>query len=251
MSLIFDIETEPLAVDQLKQILPPFEGNRQRPGEFDPKAVKVGNLKDDAKIAQKIEAARQAHADELAGFNAKCKADEAAYWQGAYDKAALAAETGAVCAIGYRNDAGTVVIDHILETPEDAMLRRFWEQFSRCRKSQRPLIGFNSNRFDVPFLARRSWIVGVPVPASITTPTGYLCPTFVDLMDRWQCGDRREWISLNKVCRAMGLGAKPDDCSGSQFHQLLRLEGGHEAAINYLRNDLEMTFNLAVRLGVL
>lgn len=249
--LIFDIETEPLSRQQLREILPPWGFGVSPPSPFDPGSVKTGNMKDEKKIAEKIEAARKAHQAEVDGHAAKMKEDEQRYWDVAYQKAALSAETGAVCAIGYRNDKGTVVIDHIIDTPEVVILSRFWEKFSGCRISNRSMIGFNCNRFDVPFLARRSWIQGVPVPDGLFTPTGYLCHLFVDLMLRWQCGDRQASISLDRACRAMGIPGKPDDCTGEQFHQMLRLEGGHEAALRYLENDLAMTFSLAQRLGVL
>lgn len=250
--LIYDIETEPLAVDDLKAVCDPFDSSTIKyPGKFDPSAVKMGNLKDEAKRQAKIDDARAAHEKAVAEYELNLRNGEEAYWAAIRDKAALCATTGRVCAIGYRNDSGTVVLDHILDRPEPELLRRFWEQFAKCRAARREMVGFNSNRFDVPFLARRSWVHGIAVPPAIFTPTGYLCPTFVDLLDRWQCGDRRTYVSLNRACRALGIGGKPDDCTGSQFHELLRLQGGHEAALNYLANDLEMTFRLAERLGAL
>ena len=49
MNVIFDIETGPLPIERIKEILPPFdpESLGNPPGEFDPKSVKTGNLKDD------------------------------------------------------------------------------------------------------------------------------------------------------------------------------------------------------------
>ncbi len=57
MFTAFDIETGPLpreVLDSLIDPFPPFEP----PGPFDPAMVKYGNTKDEAKKAEKLEAAR-------------------------------------------------------------------------------------------------------------------------------------------------------------------------------------------------
>jgi len=250
--LIFDIETGPVSTSRLRELLPAFDPSSiDEPGEFDPASVKLGQLKDQTKIDAKIEAARSKHAAEVAGWSQKLIDSESAYWKNAVDKAALSAHTCEVVAIGYRNTEGATVIDHIIDHPEPNILQRFWTQFMRMRNAHRKLIGFNSNRFDVPILARRSWICGIEVPTDVFTPTGYLSPVFVDLMKMWACGVYGESISLDMVCRAAGIGGKPDDCTGAMFHEMLRNPETFDAAINYLRNDLMMTANLAAKLGVI
>lgn len=249
--LIFDIETRPLPVDQLQAILPPYKSDLVHPGEFDPASVKVGNLKDQAKIEQKVESARQEHEARAARFDQDCIEAEAKHWDEQFAKAALAPETGRVCAIGFLSDAGRagMLFDH--SSTEEQIIRQFWKQFAKCRTTSRPMVGFNSNRFDIPFLVRRSWYLGIDVPGSVFTPTGYVGQTFIDLLDRWQCGDRRQWISLDVVCRVCGLPGKPDDCTGAMFYSLLDDPETRPIAESYLRNDLEMTIGLARQLQVL
>lgn len=251
--IIFDIETKPLPMEQLRAVSQPFDPSTfgPRPGEFDPSTVKTGNIKDEAKIAAKIAEAKAAHEERAARYDDDLAQAEARYWSDIQDKAALSAETGAVCAIGYANDTGAMAIDHEFDHSEEELLRRFWSKFATARKANRQMIGFNSNRFDVPFLVRRSWYVGVSVPQSVFTVTGYVCTTFMDLMDRWQCGDRRSYVSLDKVCRAAGLQGKPDDCTGAMFHQMLADEATREIAIEYLKNDLKMTLALARKMEVI
>lgn len=252
MTLIFDIETEPLAREELARVCEPFDPSTvPHPGQFDPDSVKLGNLKDEAKIAKKIEDARAEHEKAVANHAADVAAAEAKHWADITDRAALDATTGRICAIGYRNDAGQELIQTALTETEEEMIRNFWTKFAECRDKHRQIIGFNSNRFDVPFIARRSWILGVPVPKSLTTPTGYLCQVFVDLMEKWQVGDRSARVSLNKASLALGIGGKPDDCTGADFHRLLRGSTDERiVAIEYLKGDLEMTYRLAERLGV-
>ena len=71
-TIVFDVETGPLAESELSALLPPF----------DPAEVKTGNLKDPAKIAEKIAEAEANHRRDF------------------FDKAALDPLTGRVIAIG-------------------------------------------------------------------------------------------------------------------------------------------------------
>lgn len=249
--LIFDIETEPLPEDQLRQVADPFDpATFPHPGEFDPGGVRLGNIKDPAKRRAKIEKARAEHAKAVADYEQNLAQAEADHWTGIRDRAALCATTGRVCAIGYRNARGALHVDHALEIDEAEMLARFWAKFETCRTQGRSLVGFNSNRFDVPFIARRSWACGVSVPDALLTPTGWLNPSFVDLMTIWQCGDRRASVSLGKACAALGIQhRKPTECTGADFHRMLRGSDEESAiALQYLVNDLEMTFALAEKL---
>ena len=132
---VFDIETGPLPMAELTAMLPPF----------DPSEVKVGNLKDPEKVAEKIAQAREEH---RANF---------------FNKAALDPLTGRVLAIGVLDTLTEEA--EVLAVPEEArMLEWFW---ARCKGEMgriETMIGFNSNLFDLPFLIRRSWRLGVQIP---------------------------------------------------------------------------------------
>jgi hypothetical protein len=251
--LVFDIETEPADMETIQRIVPAFDGQSiPHPGEFDATSVKLGNLKDKAKIDEKIEAARKAHEQAVASHAEKVAAAEADYWKQVNEAATLDAAIGKVCAIGYRNHNGIEILHLRTQHDEIEMLGEFWRVASTIRHQGRKMIGFYSNMFDVPFLARRSWINGVSVPDWITTPTGFLSPVFVDLIQIWQSGNRRDSIKLDKLARALGIEGKPDDCDGATFWRMLR--GGEEereVAISYLRGDLRMTAEVATRLGVM
>lgn len=251
--LIFDIETEPAPMDVLQRIAKPFDpASMPHPGEFNPSSVKLGNLKDQAKITEKIEAARVAHATLVDRYESDLIEAEARHLAEIMDKAALNASIGCICAIGYRNDAGKVIIETALDHSEDDLIDRFWTRYNRCIKQDRPLVGFNIKNFDVPFITRRSWAYGIRTPQNLTNATGqWLNPAFIDLMERWQCGNRKDYASMDTICRAFGLQTKPDDCSGAEFARLLRGdESEKQSAINYLIGDLEMTWQLAERMGV-
>jgi hypothetical protein len=91
------------------------------------------------------------------------------------------------------------------------------------------------------------------VPDTVIDPKGYFSPVFMDLMRAWGCGSRNEYIGLGDVCRFFGLGDKPAGVNGGDFAALWG-SGNSESratAIAYLTNDLDMTWRLAERMGVL
>lgn len=255
--LAFDIETSPQPIDKLKAILPPWNPDSvgPHPGEFDPKSVKLGNLKDQAKIDEKIEEANKKHVAAIADYYKKKDGGAAAYWEAILQDAALSAVTGQVVAIGYQGNKTTTHLA-IDGTSEHHLLTQFWKIYKQSRTERRSMVGFNIKQFDVPFIAQRSWMLGIEVPATLITPPGrYLDSLFVDLDEIWKCGNRG-WAkpghgSLDTICKALGLVGKPDDCSGAEFSKLLYgTPEQRAAAVRYLEGDLRMTAELAERLGI-
>ncbi len=206
-SLIFDIETGPESDEVLAVMEPEFSA--------------PANYKDPEKISEKIEEQRAA-------------------WR---DKAALCATTGRVLAIGMADGKGVRLLtdDH----DEAGMIEEFWK-VATPNKQLRYLIGFNSNRFDIPFLVRRSYKLGIPVPASLLNGR-YLNPRLIDLMDCWKCGDYQASISLDRLAAHLGCRRKNGD--GAMFAELLATD--REKAIDYLHNDILMTQEVAEKLGVI
>lgn len=253
MSLIFDIETGPLPDEQLKAFLPAFEPPKH-PGEFDPAAVKVGNLKDDAKIAAKMEEARAAHAQALADYSITCLEAEAKHWQDFADKAALSPVTGRILAIGYccteKNQAS--VSENKGEVDgELKLLQAFWRQYAKSIKSNRKIVGANILDFDLPFICRRSLILGIEIPRGAFDGR-YFNSIFVDLRKWWLFGQHQTSCpsSLDYISRALGVGGKPEGVTGADFAKLwFGSESEKHSALEYLLNDLSMTKEVGLRLG--
>jgi 3'-5' exonuclease len=210
-ALVFDIETGPEVDEVLSAMEPEFSA--------------PANFKDPVKIAEKIDAQRAA-------------------WR---EKAALCATSGRVLAIGIMLDdeLSLLVVNEAESFGEADLLEMFW-QLAAPNGMWRHLVGFNSNRFDIPFLIRRSYKLGVAVPFGALNGR-YLNPRFIDLMDTWRLGDFQASISLDRLARHLGVGAK--NGNGAFFAALL--EEDREAALDYLRNDMAMTVAVARKLGVL
>lgn len=253
--LVWDIETGPLDVETVKKFASKFQPP-PHPGEFDPASVKVGNLGPE-KAAAKIADAKQAHTAALASYSVTVKHAEADHLAAALEHAPLSPVTGQVLAIGCcsATTKNTVVIGEADGMTEPEILGKFWGLYRSMREQKRRMVGVNIFGFDLPFLARRSWILGVVIPKGVRDGR-YWDRLFVDLRDEWLLGQR--WgdceSSLDHMARALGVGAKADaeGCDGATFHKLWNAgdKQSRATALNYLRNDLEMTRKVAERLGV-
>ncbi len=215
-TILFDIETGPLPESELAAMLPPF----------DPAEVKTGNLKDPDKIAAKLAEAEANHRRDF------------------LECAALDPLTGRVLAIGclWPETGDFTVLDY---DDEARLLNSFWEV---CRGEMgriNQMVGFNSNSFDLPFLIRRSWKHRVPVPFGIRRGR-YWGDEMVDLRDAWQLGDRQARGSLDAIAKHLGVGTK--NGNGADFAALWQSD--RAKAVEYLRNDLQLTVKVAEALGL-
>lgn len=238
--IVFDIETGPLPFDQLAAMMPPFN-------EED---VAVGNLKDPVKIYEKVSKARESH--------------EASF----IERAALSACTGIVKAIGVGDDNecslwiwGDGVEQgppDLLDAAEDCfvlgfkdeanLIQSFWKYLEKLPGES--IVGHNIHGFDLPFLIRRSWMLEIDVPRDVMNGR-YFAPRFLDTMAVWSCGGR-DFIKLDVIAKAMGVGCKSDDCTGADFARMFDA-GGEErvTALKYLRNDLSITRRVAIAMQLL
>ena len=251
--LIFDIETGPLPENQLRELLSPFDETTVEglvTGDFDPSSVRTGNLKDASKIAEKIEAARAAH--EAAKANSgKIIADaQASHWKQFVERAALSAVTGRVLAIGYlATESGKFAVEQN-DDEERELLTGFWVKYTACRAKHRIMVGHNIANFDVPFLARRSVILGVDVPSTLLPPPSrrYLDSIFADTMALWGFGGR-EPIKLDLLGQVLGVGRKTEGFDAADFHKFwFGTPEDRELAVEYLVQDLRVTAGVAQRL---
>lgn len=254
MSAVFDIETGSLPLPELKNILPAYDPASigPHPGRFNEADVKLGNLKDQDKIREKIEAAKKKHEEAVEKYELDQQNGEANYWVGIQSRAAMSALTGQVVAIGYKSAKNSVIIGQGEKNhTELTILKDFWNRYSALRAETRHVIGFNITEFDIPFIVQRSFILGVDVPKSVFSQGKYLDSIFIDLRKVWGAGLWKAEGTLDAICKACRLGKKTEDVSGAEFAGLWLNPETREKARGYLANDIEMTWALADRLGVL
>jgi hypothetical protein len=234
---IFDIETGPLSEEKLRSIY--------REKTFEEFAESCDQRwKDDTK-------------------RAKYEDYKANAWTQFVSKAALSPITGQVLAIGVKrgNDTAFFCDQPGLQiTGEDIeryILDSFWTYLEDLIAEKMPIIGHNSNTFDLPFLVRRSWLLGVRVPREIRQGR-YWNPLFQDTMEVWGCG-QFAFVSLNELGRLFNCGQKTEGVCGADFHKLWSgtmdgrgtPEEQRDLALEYLGQDLTLTQRIAEKLGMI
>lgn len=196
---VFDIETGPLPLEQLGDLKPEFKA--------------PANYRDLDKIKASI-------------------MEQEAKWLA---DAALSAVTGEVLVIGRLESDGP---SYFMLGTEKQRLADWWTWAADAIRSGTLLVGFCCKTFDLPFLVRRSWKLGVPVPMCIFDGR-YFSPAIIDVADRWACGghDPRDRISLDTLSKFLGTGQKNGD--GADFAKLWAED--QPKALDYLKNDLLLT----------
>lgn len=260
--IVFDVETMPLPESIIRERSAPFTPPKH-PGEFDRSAIKTGNLKDPDKIAAKIEEAKQAHTTLVENYAKDCARLESEYWANIIERATLNPMLGRVLAIGIGFVDGSnhyLALNDPTDENEAGMLEEWWNEFyGPCWRMGYSIIGHNIHEFDIPFLVKRSWMLGVDMPDVITRGR-YLDDQIVDTSKVWQCGSRGgDYIKLDTLGKVLGCGGKLDEVDsqgnkigGGDFHRLYF--GSSEdrgKAMDYLEADVELTRKVAGRLGLL
>jgi hypothetical protein len=171
---------------------------------------------------------------------------KATAWQDFVGRAALSATTGHVLLIGVLNNGG---FHGFGEDDESANLAMFWDLVVDQMDLLLHIIGHNSNNFDLPYLVRRSWLLGVPVPREVRQGR-YWNPLFIDTMDAWSFG-AREYTSLNDIGRFFGVGQKTEGICGGDFARLwFGTAEERKAALDYNEQDLRLTAAIAAKMGL-
>lgn len=233
----FDIETAPLDDAKLEAIRPPF----------DPSEVKVGNLKDEAKIAEKIASAQASHAADFRG------------------KAALHPLTSRIAAIGYSSwnagevvEAASVPVLQTAETDEEErlLLEVFFSQWEKSATGQRTIfVGHNITDFDLPFIVNRARVLRARIPTDLfkfKNGRTHYSDRFADTRAIFAAGrDVRELkTSLDFIAKAMGLGGKDSLPEGAVKDFGNFLKTNRDEALRYLSKDVTLTAAIAIALDI-
>lgn len=229
----WDIETGP-ALDILDRIPPPPDMP-----DFDPASVKTGDCRTQEKKDAKIALRRQEHVD-------KWRAEVDGWTQKHLERAALNPFLANVLAVSYHHDGGPII--HIADD-EEQLIRGVW----RVVSGGSVMAGWNTHGFDLPFLVKRSWRLG------ITIPTGLLnaiyrrwADTQVDMMKVWTIGERGsgEYVNIGYAASLLGIGYKPPG-AGGLFADIYRDPERQDEAITYLIDEACLHWNMGRRMRLI
>lgn len=256
--MIFDIETAPQSDEFLEKCLPSLDESVFEVGEFDPASVKLGQLKKQELIDAKMNTARRAHEQRKADQALNIRAARLKHWEDFRDAAPLSAAYGRVLAIGlFAAETDVFFCDPWPTKDKDEIsecdiIRRFWSKCADCIHKSRSIVGLNIYQFDLPFLVRRSWVLGVQVPNIIARDLQTRWPKwherFIDLRQLWLLGAGWDTKSnFTTLCQAFGTGGKTEE-SGKYFWKLW--EKDPDRAVAYLEQDVRQPAEWAKRMGI-
>lgn len=179
--------------------------------EFMPEFVPPGNYRDPEKIAQNLNEQRERWTQDCA----------------------LSALTGRILAVGMLHEQVSILTDN-----ESSIVDSALQTVAFKLREGGLVVGFYIRTFDIPFLIRRAWALGVRVPLGLREGR-FLHSSIVDLAELWACGSRdpRDRVSLANLAKHLSIGIKSG--SGADFAELWATN--RDQALEYLRNDLKLT----------
>lgn len=212
MDIAFDIETIP---------------NRSMIERMPEPEIKTGNLKDPAKIAEKI---------------AEAKAEQ-------IGRMALSPLYGRVCAWVGAEDENAMSFDCIREE-SDAEEARVIELVFTIIAGKR-VVTYNGNGFDLPFVYRRAVMLGIDirqygVPTLAEMTARYNNKHHIDLMQVW-CGFGN-FEKLDNIAKAL-LEDQKIEIDFRDFPELIQTPEGRERLIAYCQQDVMLTMKLWNRIA--
>ena len=165
------------------------------------------------------------------------------------EKAALSAMTGRVALIGYKVNE-YICMEALTSENEIVMLKNFWNMLEKEKhETFIKIAGHNIKKFDLPFLVRRSLILGLSVPSWLTVELfKYSSELFFDTMLFWQLGDQQEMIKLDVLCAALGITVKESPVTGKDFY--IWFYRDLPECIKYNKQDVEAVHHLCGKFGI-
>ena len=155
----------------------------------------------------------------------------------AWSRTALDASAGRVMAIAYAVDDAEVEVTwaappSLLDDEGERGMLRILDDVERSQRAPW-WCGHHVIGFDLPFLRRRSYVLGVDL--GLRLPEGRYPRTVVDTMRMWSGDDPRDRVSLDDLCRILGVPGK-QGASGAGAYLLA--ERDPDALRLYARADV-------------
>ncbi len=192
---------------------------------FDPDTVKVGNMKDPAKIQVKLDEAKEKHSKTMSLDPAMC-------------------QLCTFCGITYDTETHKIINEVTLQVVEAdkhddlELVSTGWNTILMAHQERMPIISFNGIQFDLPVMLFRAIAQDVPV-SPITYK--YLTQKYnnkhhYDVMQILAGWDRQKWHKQDFYLNIFKLGSK-DGFDGSMVYPTYQ-SGEYETIKQYCRNDV-------------
>jgi len=172
-----------------------------------------------------------------------------------YERAGIYAEFGKIICISAglifnRNGERFFKVKSFMGDDEKMLLEDFGKILTGfCCEPKNQLCGHNIKEFDIPYIARRMLINGVPLPPVLDIAGKKPWEVkFLDTLDLWKFGDYKHYTSLALLTTIMGIPSPKDDIDGSQVASVYYKEKDLERIAVYCEKDVFATAQLFLRL---
>ena len=132
---------------------------------------------------------------------------------------------------------------------ESSILNQFFELLNgHFNKNYHRLCGHNIKEFDIPYICRRALVNNIPLP-NIIDVSGKKSREInhLDTLEFWKFGDRKNFTSLDLLCRINGIDTPKDDISGEQVARVYRDEKDITRIQTYCEKDVVATAKLFLK----
>ena len=159
---------------------------------------------------------------------------------------------GQVVCIGWAVDdqpAQTLSVADLSPAAEAELLSQWFAELRRVHSGgsgRRPVVvGHNHLSFDIPFVWKRAMVLGVRPPLWFEREPKPWSEHVFDTMLAW--AGSRERISMDKLCRVLGIAGKGDGPTGADVWPMVQAGRLAEVA-SYCAADVERTRQLHLRM---
>ncbi len=171
-----------------------------------------------------------------------------------YDKAGIYAEFGKIVCISagvvfVRNGERFFKVKSFFGEDEILLLKEFGRVVTGfCNDPGNQICGHNIKEFDIPYIARRMIINGIPLPPVLDIAGKKPWEVkFLDTLDLWKFGDYKHYTSLALLTTIMGIPSPKDDIDGSQVASVYYNDKNLERIAIYCEKDVFATAQLFLR----
>ncbi|MFN3909399.1 MAG: 3'-5' exonuclease [Flavobacterium sp.] len=170
-----------------------------------------------------------------------------------YDRAGIWAEFGKIICIsvGYfvlKNDIRNFRVTSLFGE-EKKILQDFTDLINQhFSQASHVLCGHNAKEFDIPYIARRMIIHGMPLPDKINLfgKKPWEVP-HLDTMELWRFGDYKHFTSLRLLTNVLNIPSPKDDIDGSEVNYVYWVENDIDRIVTYCEKDVIAVAQILLR----
>ena len=170
-----------------------------------------------------------------------------------YDRAGIWAEFGKIICIsvGYfvlKNDIRNFRVTSLFGE-EKKILQDFTDLINQhFSQASQVLCGHNAKEFDIPYIARRMIIHGMPLPDKINLfgKKPWEVP-HLDTMELWRFGDYKHFTSLRLLTNVLNIPSPKDDIDGSEVNYVYWVENDIDRIVTYCEKDVIAVAQILLR----